>query len=180
MGMWDRMKSRLGLSSDYDDEYDDEEYYEEDEPVENAEAHSRARLYSSTYSSEQSSVRRLQREPDIERAREPHLRSVPDVDQPAAVPPQVNMYICKPRSFSEAQTIGDRFKASTPVILDLSTVDPDLSKRFVDFASGLTYGRDGGLQKVSERVFLLTPANVTVSAEDRRRLKDTGLFTYDV
>lgn len=175
MGMWDRVKSRLGLSSD--DEYyeEDEEYYEEEPP--DAEAESRTRLYRTP--AEPSGVRRVSREPDVDRAREATLRAVPSVDGPAAAA-QVNVHICRPKSYGEAQGIGDRFKSGTPVIVDLTLTDSDLSKRLIDFASGLTYGLDGGLQKVSDRVFLLTPPNVSVSAEDRRRLKDTGLFTYDV
>jgi cell division inhibitor SepF len=176
VGMWERVKSRLGLSSD-DEYYDDEEYYDED--MTDAEAESRSRLYHTPHS-DNATVRRLSREPDLDRAREATLRAVPSVDQPPAAPAQVNMHICKPKSYGEAQTIGDRFKAGTPVIMDLSGTDADLAKRLIDFASGLTYGLGGGLQKVSERVFLLTPPNVNVSAEDRRRLKDTGLFTYDL
>lgn len=86
------------------------------------------------------------------------------------------MHITEPKSFSEAQAIADRFKSGTPVIMNLTMTQPDLAKRLIDFASGLTYGLDGGLQKVSDKVFMLTPANVDVSAEDRRRLLDKGLF----
>jgi cell division inhibitor SepF len=56
---------------------------------------------------------------------------------------------------------------------------PDLAKRLLDFASGLTYGLDGGLQKVSDKVFMLTPHNVDVSDADRRRLRDTGLYSAE-
>jgi cell division inhibitor SepF len=86
------------------------------------------------------------------------------------------MHIVEPKSFSEAQSIGDKFKKGTPVILNLTMTSPDLAKRFIDFASGLTYGLDGGLQKVSDRVFMLSPHNVEVTDADRRRLRDTGLF----
>ncbi|MBA4370442.1 MAG: hypothetical protein C0418_02550, partial [Coriobacteriaceae bacterium] len=126
------------------------------------------------------SVRPVRREPDVERARGAGPRSAPPVETlPAAGPAQVNMYICEPRSFAEAQGIADRFRADTPVIMNLTGTDPDTAKRLIDFASGLTYGRDGGLQKVSERVFMLSPANVTVSAADRQHLKESGLFTYE-
>ena len=93
--------------------------------------------------------------------------------------PQVKMHIAEPKSYSEAQTIADRFKQGTPVIMNLTMTPPDVSKRLIDFASGLTYGLDGGLQRVSDRVFMLTPANVDVSAGEVRRLKDTGLFTLE-
>ena len=61
--------------------------------------------------------------------------------------------------------------------MNLTSTTPDLAKRLLDFASGLTYGLDGGLQKVADKVFMLTPHNVDVSDADRRRLRDTGLFS---
>jgi cell division inhibitor SepF len=64
--------------------------------------------------------------------------------------------------------------------MNLSNSGADVAKRMIDFTSGLTYGVDGGLQKVADKVFMLTPANVAVSAEDRRRLRDKGLFSLDV
>ncbi len=67
----------------------------------------------------------------------------------------------------------------TPVIMNMSMTSPDVAKRMIDFASGLTYGLDGGLQKISDKVFMLTPANVDVSAGDMRRLRDTGLFSAE-
>lgn len=92
------------------------------------------------------------------------------------VSPQVKMHIVEPKSYAEAQSIGDKFKQGTPVILNLTLTTPDLAKRLLDFASGLTYGLDGGLQKVSDKVFMLTPHNVEVSDAERRRLRDTGMF----
>jgi cell division inhibitor SepF len=89
------------------------------------------------------------------------------------------MHIIEPKSYSEAQSIADKFKQGTPVILNMTFTKPELAKRFIDFASGLTYGLDGGLQKVSDKVFMLTPHNVDVSAVDRQRLRDTGLFSMD-
>ncbi len=174
MSMWERIKAGLGLSSEYDEYEDDDEEggssYDETE--------SRERLYRTPYA-ESMSVRRLSREPDLDRARDAVPRGIPSVDEPAGASRQVNMHIAKPKAYGEAQTVGDRFKAGTPVIMDLTMTDPDLSKRLIDFASGLTYGLNGGLQKVSDKVFLLTPPNVSVSAEDRRRLQDTGLFKFD-
>jgi cell division inhibitor SepF len=122
----------------------------------------------------------VRRDPDAPRQRDAGLRSVGSGGwhEPESTP-QVKMHITEPRSFSEAQSIADKLKADTPVIMNLTMTDPDLAKRFIDFASGLTYGLDGGLQKVADRVFMLTPANVSVSAEDRRRLRDKGLFSLD-
>src|SRR5204862_277607 len=80
------------------------------------------------------------------------------------------------RSFNDAQQIADRFKQSTPVILNLQNADTELSKRLIDFASGLTYALEGGMQRVADKVFLLTPRDVEVSAEERARLLDAGAF----
>ena len=83
---------------------------------------------------------------------------------------------CMPRSFNDAQQIADKFKDATPVILNLQGTDQELSKRLIDFASGLTYALNGGMQRVADKVFLLTPRNVEVSAEERARLLERGGF----
>src|SRR4029078_12551256 len=72
--------------------------------------------------------------------------------------------------------IADKFKDATPVILNLQTTDQELSKRLIDFTSGLTYALNGGMQRVADKVFLLTPRNVEVSAEERARLLERGGF----
>lgn len=97
------------------------------------------------------------------------LRSV-DVPAPAKV------HLVVPRSFNDAKQIADRFKAQVPVILNLQGADTDLSKRLIDFASGLTYALDGSMQRVADRVFLLTPRNVELSAEERSRALEQGGF----
>jgi cell division inhibitor SepF len=89
---------------------------------------------------------------------------------------QVRVHLVLPRSFNDAQQIADRFKDSVPVILNLQNADMDLSKRLIDFASGLTYALDGSMQRVADKVFLLTPRNVEVSAEERARALDRGGF----
>src|SRR5262245_31832495 len=90
---------------------------------------------------------------------------------------QVRVHLVLPRSFNDAQQIADRFKDSVPVILNLQSADTELSKRLIDFASGLTYALDGSMQRVADKVFLLTPRNVEVSAEERARALDpTGGF----
>jgi len=172
MGFMHRVKVMLGLADEYDEEYDDQypeddEYDEDDEPAPAAPV--RESAYASPYGSTPASVRRVNREPDLARAREAApLRAVPSAGVPA---PQVKIHTVEPRSYSEAQSIADKFKAGQPVIMNLTMTDADLAKRLIDFASGLTYGLDGGVQKVSERVFMLTPRNVDVSATDRVRLR---------
>jgi cell division inhibitor SepF len=91
-------------------------------------------------------------------------------------PASVRVHLVVPRSFNDAQQIADKFKESIPVILNLQSSDQDLSKRLIDFASGLTYALDGGMQRVADKVFLLTPRNVEVSAEERARLLERGGF----
>jgi cell division inhibitor SepF len=89
---------------------------------------------------------------------------------------QVRMHMVEPKSFNDAEQVGQKFKADIPVIINLQQADPELSKRLIDFASGLTYGLDGGIQRVAEKVFLLSPHNVEVSAEDKRWLREKGFF----
>jgi cell division inhibitor SepF len=196
MGFMQRVKVMLGLADEYDDEYEDE--YEDDdravdddedagyEPVstsreygresarESAREPVREPAYASPYGAQSASVKRIHREPDIPRAREAApLRAV----QPPAPPAQVKIHTVEPRTYSEAQNIADKFKAGQPVILNLTVTDPDLAKRMIDFASGLTYGLDGSVQKVSDRVFMLTPRNVDVSTAGQiRSSRSSSLF----
>lgn len=169
MGVWHDIKARLGFG---DDEYDDYEEYE-DEPEEAYEA---PRM---PYANEPSTIRRVMREPDLDRARDAgrHPSVSPGPGMQAV--PQVKMQIVEPRTFAEAQAIADKFKQGVPVIMNLTMSDSDLAKRLIDFASGLTYGLNGGLQKVSEKVFMLTPANVDVSDAQRAVMRDRGLFGTD-
>jgi len=88
----------------------------------------------------------------------------------------VRVHLVNPNSFNDAQEVADRFKHGTPVILNLQTTDSELAKRLIDFASGLTYALDGGMQKVAEKTFMLTPRNVEVSAEQTAQLVEKGFF----
>jgi cell division inhibitor SepF len=86
------------------------------------------------------------------------------------------VHVVAPKSFTEAQEIGERFRSMQPVIINLTGVDRDLKRRLVDFASGLTFGLNGDMKKVAESVFMLTPTNVEVSADEKRRLPESGLY----
>jgi cell division inhibitor SepF len=88
----------------------------------------------------------------------------------------VRVHLVIPKSFNDAQDVADKFKDSIPVIINLQGSESDLSKRLIDFASGLTYALDGGMQRIADKVFLLTPRNVEVSAEERARLIEKGFF----
>jgi cell division inhibitor SepF len=88
----------------------------------------------------------------------------------------VRVHLVVPKSFNDAQQVADRFKDSIPVILNLQGTETDLAKRLIDFASGLTYALDGGMQRIADKVFMLTPRNVEISAEERARLIEKGFF----
>jgi cell division inhibitor SepF len=87
---------------------------------------------------------------------------------------QVSLVV--PKSFNDAQTVADKLKADVPVIINFQGADADLAKRLVDFSSGLTYALDGSMQRVADRVFLLTPNSISVSAEDKALLMERGFF----
>jgi cell division inhibitor SepF len=88
----------------------------------------------------------------------------------------VRVHFVAPKNFNDVQDVADKFKDAIPVILNLQSTDTDLSKRLIDFSSGLTYALDGGMQRIADKVFLLTPRNVEVSAEERARLVEKGFF----
>lgn len=85
----------------------------------------------------------------------------------------------QPRSYNEARTIGERYRDGVPVIMNLTELDDAAAKRLVDFAAGLAFALRGSIDKVTSRVFLLTPANVEVSADDARRIAERKLFQQD-
>jgi len=88
----------------------------------------------------------------------------------------VRVHLVIPKSFNDAQQVADRFKQAIPVVLNLQSTDNDLAKRLIDFASGLTYALDGGMQRIAHKVFMLTPRNVQISAEERAELIEKGFF----
>jgi cell division inhibitor SepF len=96
--------------------------------------------------------------------------------EPVRGPATSRVHLILPRSFNDAQQLADRFKVGIPVILNLQAADSELSKRLIDFASGLTYALDGGMQRIADKVFLLTPPDVELSAEDRARMLERGFF----
>ncbi|MBA2768829.1 MAG: cell division protein SepF [Sporichthyaceae bacterium] len=81
-----------------------------------------------------------------------------------------------PRTYNEAKQIGESFRESTPVIMNLSDMDDSDAKRLVDFAAGLVFGLRGTIERVTNKVFLLSPADVTVTAEDKARMAESGFF----
>jgi cell division inhibitor SepF len=81
-----------------------------------------------------------------------------------------------PRSYNDAKTIGETFRSGTPVIMNLTDMDDADAKRLVDFAAGLIFGLRGTIERVTNKVFLLSPANVSVTAEERARMAENGFF----
>jgi cell division inhibitor SepF len=175
--VWSRALVYFGIVEE--DEYWDEEAYAAEEELER------------TYDRDRQNVRRL-----APRRRERETFddwSEPEDEAPAATAvlrprggnrqpleavasASVKVHLVVPRSFNDAQSIADKFKEYVPVIVNLQGTDPDLSKRLIDFSSGLTYALNGSMQRVADKVFLLTPRNVEVSAEERARLIDRGFF----
>jgi cell division inhibitor SepF len=83
--------------------------------------------------------------------------------------------VISPKSFNDAQQVGDLFRKRQPVIVNLQKLDRDLARRLLDFASGVAYGLGGAVERVASHVYLLTPSDVEVSADDRRRIVERGL-----
>lgn len=97
------------------------------------------------------------------------------VTQLPTAQPLGQVHIVAPISYDDAKEIGDKMRSSIPVIMNLQGIEDDLFKRLTAFAAGLAYGLNGEVQRLAPRMYLITPANVQVSAEDRQRLK-RGLF----
>ncbi|MGQ0743887.1 MAG: cell division protein SepF [Acidimicrobiales bacterium] len=174
--VWRKTLIYLGLVDD--DEYDDFDGFDEPAPINGGNRRS-AR-------SEQ---------PDVPPTIEPALgvvRTLPTSDssvtiseRPSAVIRPITpvarpkVHVVAPGGFNDAQEIGTRLKGRQPVIVNLQGVDRDLSRRIIDFSSGLAFGLDGQMEKVADQVFLLTPTNMEVSAEEKRRLQERGLYRSD-
>lgn len=129
-------------------------------------------------------------DPSGRRAQAPPVRrlgraEVASVDQPETIvrtmapargPNLASIHRSEPKRFNEARDIGERFRQGIPVIMNLQGADDSVARRLVDFASGLVFGLDGKIEMVASRVYLLTPANLEVSAEEREQLVEGGFF----
>lgn len=100
----------------------------------------------------------------------------PSLVRPISAAQNPKVHVIAPVRFPDAQEIGDRLKASQPVIVNLQAADRELSRRMIDFCSGAAYVLGGSMDKVADQVFLLTPTNVEVSAEEKRKLQERGLY----
>jgi len=95
---------------------------------------------------------------------------------PAPAPQPYRITTLHPRTYNEARTIGERFRDGMPVIMNLTEMDDADAKRLVDFAAGLSFGLRGSIERVTAKVFLLSPQNVDVTAEDKARIREGGFF----
>ena len=105
----------------------------------------------------------------------PEAEGYDDYDATYEQPPQ-RITTLHPRTYNEAKTIGLQFRAGTPVIMNLSEMDDSDAKRLVDFAAGLTFGLHGSIERVTPKVFLLSPHNVSVTAADKQRIAEGGFY----
>ena len=120
----------------------------------------------------------------VRRMRPQAVREVPSdtegvvrtIASPRPVAASSAIYKSEPKRFNEAREVADRFKEGTAVIMNLQSTDDTIARRLVDFASGLVYGLDGKIELVANRVYLLTPADVEVSAEERERIAGGGFY----
>ena len=187
----DRRYGRYAADEHYEDHYDDH-YVEEDlepEPVREPEPISTRRvvpnrplgLAPSAAGSTGSRVTAMGGSGPVSAGaaglavREPVVAVAPE-PAPAPVPQPYRITTLHPRTYNEARTIGERFRDGMPVIMNLTEMDDADAKRLVDFAAGLSFGLRGSIERVTAKVFLLSPQNVDVTAEDKARIREGGFF----
>jgi cell division inhibitor SepF len=165
-GVWRKTMKYLGLVED--DEFDDagapiDEMGMDDEPA--AVGSRRA-----VATEDRGPVRRLRRPGTTSVSEEPTVRTI------TTRPATGTIHRAEPHRFNEARELGDRFKEGIPVIMNLQQTEDAIARRLVDFASGLVFAQDGKIELVANRVYLLTPNDVEVSAEERERLREGGFY----
>jgi len=158
----------LGLveDEDFDGVYDDDGFDQRDHVVRRGDEPMLRVTRADEYDDHAPAVRH-------ERRPEPAGRVAPE---PADALDPYRITTVHPRNYNEARLIGEHFRDGTPVIMNLSDMDDADAKRLVDFAAGLVFGRHGSIERVTQKVFLLTPANVEITAEDKSRLAGAGFF----
>jgi cell division inhibitor SepF len=171
-GAMRRIGEYLGLLEDtgrYDDEYDtyddtyDGQYSEETSPVAVAKSSRR----------EQREARQAATVANLDDRRR---GGAPTVAPGPRVAELSKITTLHPRTYNEARTVGENYRDGTPVIMNLTDMDDNDAKRLVDFAAGLIFATRGSIERVTNKVFLLSPPNVSVAAEDKARIADGGFF----
>ena len=157
-GLWKRSLVYLGLM-------EEDEELEEMAPRDNGHSDEReqARM-----------VRTLRREESRETA---HPAGKGVVRSLGTAGPPRQVHVVEPRIYDDAQEFADRLKSGVPVIINLRLTEPKHAPKILHFASGLVYGLNGRMQKVAESVYLITPFNVEISADEKRRLAEHGFFS---
>ena len=110
------------------------------------------------------------------RRQAPSVASVPPAEQVGTVAELSRIITLHPRTYNEARIVGENFREGTPVIMNLSEMDDNDAKRLVDFAAGLVFATRGTIERITNKVFLLSPPNVSVAAEDKQRIVEGGFF----
>ena len=158
----------LGLLEDtgvYDDEYDDQGYAESEDPRQQPARRTSVPAKAQASKAQPAPVADLSQ------------RRRTSAPAPAGGIAELSMITTlHPRTYNEARTVGENFREGIPVIMNLSEMDDADAKRLVDFAAGLVFATRGTIERVTAKVFLLSPPNVTVAAEDKQRLVEGGFF----
>jgi cell division inhibitor SepF len=175
-GFFKRSMVYLGL---VDDEYDEYDEYEPRAPV-GQRMSQRVSLAAEeedepTSTVATSTIRPLPRE-DYPPSPTITPRAMGSVVRPVVAEPGARVHVVAPLQFGDARQIADRLMANQPVIVNLQVADRELMRRMIDFCSGVAYALSGKMERVADKVFLVTPSNVKVSAEERQRLQENGLL----
>jgi cell division inhibitor SepF len=171
-----KMGLYLGIVEDddsYDDDYDDYEAQEQHGRRESVRGPVAGGATAMSSTSALSSVRPV--DDRGSRLTVDHYRAAPAPRSELADQPY-RITTLHPRTYNEARAIGEHFRDGTPVIMNLTEMDDGDAKRLVDFAAGLIFGLRGSIERVTNKVFLLSPANVDVTAEDKARIAEGGFF----
>jgi cell division inhibitor SepF len=182
------MKKTMAYLGLVDDDYDDYDDYESRSPVPVGRAAQRSAGFSDeadepTTALPSPRIRTLNRDETVGSAVAASPSSITpraSVGSPSVRPitPEsagARVHIVAPGRFADAQEIANRLMNNQPVIVNMQSAERDLQRRMIDFCSGVTYALSGGMERVADEVFLLTPSNVKVSDEERQRLADRGL-----
>jgi cell division inhibitor SepF len=161
-GVWRKTMKYLGL-------VEDEEFDEAGSPMDEGMDEPVAVGSRRVNGDDRGAVRRLRRTQAAPVHEEPTVRTI----TPRA---SGTIHRAEPRRFNEARELGERFKDGVPVIMNLQQTEDTIARRLVDFASGLVFAQDGKIELVATRVYLLTPNDVEVSAEERERLREGGFY----
>jgi cell division inhibitor SepF len=162
-----KMGLYLGIVEDDEEAYDEYDEYEVDEQPAR-----RSAVPPHATSSVRPIDDRAGRLPSVDAYRAPGPQRAPSAGDEATY----RITTLHPRTYNEARVIGEHFRDGTPVIMNLTEMDDGDAKRLVDFSAGLIFGLRGSIERITNKVFLLSPANVDVTAEDKARIAEGGFF----